>query len=138
MILNSKDLYMEFTTKRKSGRTWIITPDGSDPVFEEVRVDNTILKVLVKAHLWQRYLDRGTFSSMKELAEKKGIDESYVRKILNLNYLSPKVKEMILDGTLQKEVKLQDLVSMGKELVWEEVREGIWPTTSRSITNIIR
>jgi hypothetical protein len=108
--MNAADLYMEFTTKRKSGRTWIITPDGSDPVFEKVKVDNTILKALVKAHLWQRYLDRGTFSSMKELAEKKGIDESYVRHILNLNYLSPKVKEMILDDTLPKCVRLVDLV----------------------------
>jgi hypothetical protein len=110
---------MEFTTKRKGGRTWIITPDGSDPVFEKVKVDNTIFKALVKAHLWQRYIRNGRFASMKDLAEKKGIAESYVRKVMNLNYLSPKIKEMILDGKHPKHLKLQDLME-GIPVLWNE------------------
>jgi hypothetical protein len=32
--MDPKDIYMTFPIKRKSGRTWIITPDGSDPVFD--------------------------------------------------------------------------------------------------------
>jgi hypothetical protein len=35
-----------------------------------------------------------------------------------LNYLSHKIKEMILDGTLPRHVRLQDLEKMGKELMW--------------------
>jgi hypothetical protein len=93
MNLTHEDLYMEFTTKRKSGRTWIITPDGSDPVFEKVKVDNTIFKTLVKAYLWQRDLKRGKYSSIRDLAAKKAVDESCARRLINLNYLSPKIKE---------------------------------------------
>jgi hypothetical protein len=113
---------MEFTTKRKSGRTWIITPDGSDPVFEKVQVDNTIFKALVKAHLWMRYLKNRRFASIKDLAEKKGVAESYVRRIINLNYLSPKIKEMILDGKQPKHLKLQDLMA-GIHVLWLEQEE---------------
>jgi hypothetical protein len=117
--MDPKDIYMTFPIKCKSGRTWIITPDGSDPVFERVCVDNTIFKALVKAYLWKQYIDKGRFSSMKELAEKEGIAESYVRRMARLNYLSPKIKEMIIDGKQPKHLKLQDF--MGDiPMLWAE------------------
>jgi hypothetical protein len=112
-------LYMEFTTKRKSGRTWIITPDGSDPVFEMVNVDNTILKALVKAHLWLRELERGKYSSIRDLAAKKKLDGSYASRIVQLNYLSPRIQEMILDGKQPKYLKLQDIIR-GIPVPWSE------------------
>jgi hypothetical protein len=118
-IVEPEYLYMEFTTKRKSGRTWIITPDGSDPVFEMVKVDNTIFKALVKARLWLRELERGKYISIRDLAAKKKIDESCVRRIINLNYLSPKIQEMILDGTQPKYIQLQDLIR-GIPMLWSE------------------
>jgi hypothetical protein len=113
---------MEFTTKRKSGRTWIITPDGGDPVFEKVKVDTTIFKALVKAHLWQRYIKKGKFQSIRALADAKKVNESYVRRILKLNCLSPKIKEMILDGKLPKHLKLQDII-YDIPLLWSEQEE---------------
>ncbi|MDR0552569.1 MAG: hypothetical protein LBG13_00555 [Holosporales bacterium] len=109
---------MEFKTKKKSGRTWITTPDGSDPVFEKTKVDNTILKALVKAHLWQRELDSGKFTSIRELASKKNINESYIRRVLNLNYLPPKTKVAILEGGLSREVRLVDSVEVGLRMRW--------------------
>jgi hypothetical protein len=117
--LTNEDLYMEFHVKRKSGRTWIITSDGSDPVFEKVKIDNTILKALIKAHLWKRELRRGKYGSIRDLAEKKSVNEAYVRRVLNLNYLSPKIKEMILDGKQPKHLRLQDLLH-NAPLLWGE------------------
>ena len=84
-------------------------PNGSAPVFEKVRVDNTIFKALVKAHLWQRELKRGKYASIRDLAAKKKIDESCARRIINLNYLSPRIKQMILEGTQPKHLRLQAL-----------------------------
>jgi hypothetical protein len=113
---------MEFTTKRKSGRTWIITPDGSDPVFEVVKVDNTIFKALVKAHLWRRELERGKYSSIRDLATKKKLDGSYASRIVQLNYISPRIQELILDGKQPKYIQLQDLIR-GIPMLWSE-QEG--------------
>ena len=50
-LLTNDDLCFVLPSRKKMGRTWIITPDGSDPVFEEIRVDNTLLRALLKANL---------------------------------------------------------------------------------------
>jgi hypothetical protein len=113
---------MEFQVKRKSGRAWIITPDGSEPVFEEIRVDNTLLKALLRANSWQRKLRRGTYDNMADLAKHMNVTESYAHRIMNLNYLSPKIKEMILGGTHPKQLKLQDLI-YDVPLSWNEQEE---------------
>jgi hypothetical protein len=108
--MNVTDLYMEFTTKRKSGRTWIITPDGSDPVFEKVKADNTLLKAMLKGNSWQRKIRRGAYDSIADLSKHMSITESYVYRIMNINYISPKIKEMILDGKQPKHLNLQDII----------------------------
>jgi hypothetical protein len=41
---------------------------------------------------------------------------------MNLNYLSPKIKEMILDGTHPKHLKLQDLME-DIPVLWSEQEE---------------
>jgi DNA invertase Pin-like site-specific DNA recombinase len=50
------------------------------------------------------------------------INEAYVRRILKLNYLSPKIKEMILEGRLPKSLKLQDFLH-DVPLLWKEQEE---------------
>ncbi|MDR0630596.1 MAG: hypothetical protein LBF70_00990 [Holosporales bacterium] len=62
---------------------------------------------------------RGKFTSTKELAAKKNINESYVRRILNMNYLPPEVKVEILEGILQREVRLVDLME-NISVLWNE------------------
>jgi hypothetical protein len=109
--LQQEDLRIAFPTKKKSNRTWIITPDGSDLAFDEVKVDNTLLKALLKANLWQRKLQNGAFANLAELCKRHKINDSYASKIMNLNYLSPQIKGMILDGKQPKYLKLQDLMA---------------------------
>jgi hypothetical protein len=101
---------IEFSVKRKKQRVWITTPDGDEPVFEEVKVDNTLLKALLKAHLWTRKIQRGSFENISELCKHYKINDSYASKILNLRYLSPKLKEMIIEGKQPKHMRLQDLI----------------------------
>lgn len=117
-------IYVEFKIKKKSGRSWIITPDGSAPVFEEVKVDNTILKALAKAHLWQRELKRGKYSTIQDLARKKDIAPTYVRRIISMCYLSPKIQEIIINGRQPKHLKLQDII-IDVPISWEE-QEKRW------------
>ena len=117
-FMKPEDLYMEFNVKRRKQRVWITTPDGSDPIFEEVKVDNTLLKALIKAHSWQKKIRNGRFENLAELCKYYKINDSYASKIMNLNYLPPKTKELILDGKQPKILKLEDL--MGQvNLVWE-------------------
>jgi hypothetical protein len=44
-------------------------------------------------------------------------------RIINLNYLSPKIKEMIIEGTQPKHLRLQDIME-GIPVLWHEQEEG--------------
>ncbi len=51
-----------------------------------------------RAFKWRKLLDRGTYSTIKEIAAKEKIDPSYVGEVLRLTLLAPDIVEMILDG----------------------------------------
>jgi hypothetical protein len=74
-------------------------------------VDNTLLKALLKASLWQRKIQRGSFENLSELCKHYKINDPSASKIMNLNYLSPKMKEMIINGKQPKHLRLQDLMA---------------------------
>ena len=134
------ELFVEFRIKKKGGRSWIITPGGSAAIFEKVSVDRTLFKTLVKAHLWQRELNRNRFASMTELAKHKGVDESYTRRLLKLNYISPKIKELIIDGKQPQHLKLQDIIydvpfdRIEQEAKW--LRQNMTLAYARRILNL--
>jgi hypothetical protein len=62
--------------------------------------------------------------SMKELARREGVDESYVSRKVNLTTLAPDIVAAILDATLPPEVTLFELAA-GTPLLWEEQRGTI-------------
>jgi hypothetical protein len=61
-------------------------------------IDNVLVKALARAFRWQKLLDDGTYSTIKEIATKEKIDPSYVGEVLRLTLLAPDIIEMILDG----------------------------------------
>jgi hypothetical protein len=60
--------------------------------------DNVLVKALARAFRWQGLLDRGAYTTIKEIARKEKIDSSYVGDVLRLTLLAPDIVEMILDG----------------------------------------
>ena len=118
----SESPYISFKIRQKSGRSWIITPDGSSPVFEKEQSDHTLLRAFAQACLWERELERGKYASIRDLADRNKIGESYVRRILGLNYLSPKIQALIIDDNFPKYVKLQDVI-YDIPISWHEQEE---------------
>jgi hypothetical protein len=51
-------------------------------------------------------VEAGEATSMKEIARREGVDESYVSRMVNLTTLAPEIIAAILDETLPKEVTL--------------------------------
>ena len=47
-------VFMPLKLKKRGGRKMILAPQGVQPASEDSSVDLTLLKALVKAHLWQR------------------------------------------------------------------------------------
>ena len=85
--------------RRQGGRKTVVTPSYA-PSWSPPppRIDNTIVKALVRAHRWRSLLESNRFGSVRELARAEKINESYLCRVLRLTLLSPKLTEAILNG----------------------------------------
>jgi hypothetical protein len=63
-------------------------------------------------------LESGEVSSMKEIALREGLNDSYVSRMVNLTTLASDIVAAIQDETLPPEVTLFELAA-GTPLVWE-------------------
>ncbi len=70
-------VFMPLKLKKRGGRKMVLAPEGVQPPADDSGVDMTLLKALVKAHLWQRQLKSGKYSGMKELCERESITAKY-------------------------------------------------------------
>lgn len=62
--------------------------------------------------------------SLREIAEKEGVDNSYVSRMVNLTTLAPDIVEAILDDQLPPIVTLSDLFVEPPRL-WSEQRQKL-------------
>jgi site-specific DNA recombinase len=60
---------------------------------EHARVDQTLLKNIVRAHKWLNDLATGRMQNMAEIASREGVDKSYVSRVVNLAFLAPDIIE---------------------------------------------
>lgn len=75
-------------------------------------------------HCWLAMLETGQAKSLKDIAEKEGVDNSYVSRMVNLTTLAPDIVEAILDDQLPPTVTLFDL-AVDPPRLWSEQREKI-------------
>ena len=79
---------------------------------------------LARGNRWLAMLDSGEVKSLKEIAVREGIDNSYVSRMDNLTTLAPDIVAAILDDALPNHVTLFDL-AVDPPTLWEEQRERI-------------
>lgn len=91
-------VFLPMTWRRRGGRKVIVAPDGSDSWAPPPKIDNSLVKALLRAHRWQRMLERGEYGTLAELADAERISRSYVSRVLRLTLLAPDIVERILDG----------------------------------------
>ena len=81
------------------------------------RPKTELIKILNQAYTWhQEILDGKT---NQEIANREKVCVQYVRRILNLSFLSPKIVRSILNGTQPADCTLQKLLSI-KSSNWQE------------------
>lgn len=107
--------------RRRGGRKLIIAPEGMETEMPPPR-DETLAKLVAKAHRWLKLMESGRFASIRALAEHEKIDESYVGKVLQLTLLAPDIIEMILDGKQPDCLTWRELAKPFP-VIWTEQRE---------------
>jgi hypothetical protein len=108
--------------KRRGLRKVVTLPDGGSLQARPWDDTPTPLQLaLARGHRWLAMLESGEAISMKEIARREGVDDSYVSRMVNLTTLAPDIVAEILDETLSPEVTLFELAA-GTPLLWEEQR----------------
>jgi hypothetical protein len=101
------------TLRRQGGRKQVVTPAGATPwIPTPPRIDNTLVKAMVRAHRWRDMLESGDYATVRDLAKAEAINESYLGRVLRLTLLAPKIIEAILEGKQPATLELDDLMQL--------------------------
>ena len=101
-ILQTSDgrltLSVPIQIKRRSGRKLVTLPNGETaPVRPWDVAPTSIQLALARGHRWLAMLESGEAKSLKEIATREGIDNSYVSRMVNLTTLAPDIVASILE-----------------------------------------
>ena len=104
-------VHIPMTMRHQGGRKQVVTPAGATPWIPiPPRVNNTLVKAIVRAHRWRDKLETGNYATVRDLAKAEAIDEVYLGRILRLTLLSPTLIEAILEGRQPATLELHDLL----------------------------
>lgn len=101
-------VHVPMTFTIRGGRKTLLS--DALPTPPRPRIDNALLKALVRAHRWRRMIESGEYSSISELAKVEGVNNSYACRILRLSLLAPRIVTAILDGRHESDVMLKQLM----------------------------
>jgi len=110
------------TTRHGSGKR-IIGPDGATG-YNSPRIDSTLVKAIARAHRWNRMLESGEVTTIKDIARAEKINPSYISRILRLTLLAPDIVEAVLDGRQSARLELPESMAALVAL-WAEQREAL-------------
>ncbi|ABK45271.1 conserved hypothetical protein [Magnetococcus marinus MC-1] len=119
-------IHIPMRLRRHGGRKMIVTSDGehiapSPAPLPSAQLDDPLVRALIKARRWQKQLEEGEIGTIKELAEKEGVDSSLLSRTLRLNALAPDIVNAIMTGTAPNQVSLESLRQTIPH-AWEEQR----------------
>jgi hypothetical protein len=113
-------VHIPITLRHQGGRKQVVTPAGATPwIPTPSRVDNTIVKAIVRAHRWRDMLESGRHATIRDLAKAEAINESYLGRILRLTLLAPTIVEAIFEGQQSATLELDDLLKQFP-IEWDE------------------
>ncbi|AKH37546.1 MULTISPECIES: hypothetical protein [Nitrosomonas] len=128
-ILQASDgrltLSVPIQIKRRSGRKLVTLPNGEVAKNRPLDTAATPLQLaLARGHRWLAMLELGEVKSLREIAAREGVDNSYVSRMVNLTTLAPDIVAAILDDALPNHITLFDL-AVDPPVLWEEQKERI-------------
>jgi hypothetical protein len=106
-------VHIPIKLRHRGGRKQVVTPAGATPwIPTPSRVDNTLVKAIVRAHRWRDMMESGDYATVRDLAKAEAINESYLGRVLRFTLLAPKIVEAILEGKQPATLELDDLMQL--------------------------
>ncbi len=96
------NIFIPLEIKRRGGTAMVVMPKNANVDDSQKYFDEKMIKSIARAHKWKIMLDEEQVSCLAKIAEKENVGSSYVSRIFNLNFLSPKIVERILMALSQE------------------------------------
>src|SRR5262245_13326353 len=85
------------------------------------RIDEALILALARATSWMRSLRQGEFVDTNEIAQRFGLGDAHVRRLLRVAYLAPDIVEAIIEGRQPRTLTVKRLLR-GIPLSWADQR----------------
>jgi DNA invertase Pin-like site-specific DNA recombinase len=85
------------------------------------RIDQALLLALAQARSWERGLRQGEYADTAEIAQRFGLSEPHIRRLLRFAYLAPDMVEAIVEGRQPRSLTIR-LLLRGVPLSWSDQR----------------
>jgi site-specific DNA recombinase len=83
------------------------------------RADRALLKAVARAHQWSDDLVAGRAQSIAEIAQREGVSAPYIRRMVQLAFLAPRITEMITAGSQPPDLTAEALAErIDLPLLW--------------------
>jgi hypothetical protein len=105
--------------RKYGGRKLMLDADGKDILPSSSDKDPALIKALVRSHRWEGEFRASDDIHLMNIVKAEKLGNRYVEKIYRLKFLSPKIKEALLDGTQPRTLTLSRLMS-DIPLCWQE------------------
>jgi hypothetical protein len=107
------------TFTRRGAETKLVLP-GLAQHKHSSRCDPALIKGIARGRAWFEELATGRVRSLQELAKRDGISRRYIRRLVGLAFLSPRLVEAILQGRQPIELTATRLTELDLPLDWTE------------------
>jgi hypothetical protein len=105
--------------RRRGVGTKLLLP-GLGPQSQESRCDPALIKAIARGRAWFEELATGRARSLQDLAQRDGITRRYIRRLVDLAFLSPELVEAILQGRQPVKLTATGLTELDLPLDWTE------------------
>jgi hypothetical protein len=82
-----------------------------------------LVKLLARARILEDQLINAARISYAQFCLQHKISQQYLRSLISLNDLSPRIKKAIVEGYAPKHLSVQDITNCRFSLVWKEQEE---------------
>src|SRR5882762_1304371 len=109
---------------RRTGKEMTMRIERSDTF--PARPNPSLIKLIVRAHLFKARLLQSAGGKFAELARREKLNRSYYSRVVRLTYLAPDITRAILDGRQPPDLTAAMLLEhSGLPLAWPEQRKAL-------------
>jgi site-specific DNA recombinase len=105
--------------KRRGAETKLVLP-GLAPQNHASKCDPALIKAIARGRAWFEELATGRARSLQDLAKRDGITRRYIRRLVDLAFLSPQLVDVILQGRQPVVLTATRLTELDLPLDWAE------------------